>query len=111
MAGQKTERGRRRMAKKAAKGRRGTRTTARTAKSGRKTPEFLRAKNENRLGMIIALLVISIMTGVVGVNSISLREKERAYAAREEELLQQIAAEEARKAELEEFATYTKTKK
>ena len=46
--------------------------------------------------MIIALLVISIMTGVVGVNSISLREKERAYAAREEELLQQIAAEEAR---------------
>lgn len=61
--------------------------------------------------MIIALLAISIMTGVVGFHSISLRQKERAYAAREQELLQQIAVEEARAKELEEFATYTRTKK
>ena len=61
--------------------------------------------------MIIAMLAISIMTGVVGVNSISLKQKEKAYAARQQELMQQIAAEEARAKELEEFATYTKTKK
>jgi len=61
--------------------------------------------------MMIALFAILIMTGVVGINSISLRQKEKAYAAREEELLQQISAEEARAKELEEFATYTKTKK
>lgn len=61
--------------------------------------------------MIIALLAIAITTGVVGLNSIFLRQKEKAYAAREEELLQQIAVEEARAKELEEFATYTKTKK
>ena len=77
----------------------------------RKTPEFLRAKNENRLGMIIAMLAISIMTCVVGINSISLKQKEKAYAAREQELLQQISVEEERAKELEEFATYTKTKK
>lgn len=104
--------GRRPMAGKKARGRRNAKTAARrTNQARRKTPEFLRAKNENRLGMIIALLAIAITTGVVGLNSISLRQKEKAYAAREEELLQQIAVEEARAKELEEFATYTKTKK
>lgn len=77
----------------------------------RKTPQFLRARNENRLGMAAAMLAILIMTCVVGINSITLVQKERAYAAREQELLQQISAEEARTKELEEFATYTKTKK
>ena len=82
-----------------------------TKRSKRRTPQFLRDKNENRLGMISAMLAIMIMTGVVGVNSISLLQKEKAYAARERELLQQISVEEARTKELEEFATYTKTKK
>ena len=97
------------MPEKAAGGNRSTQRPAR--KNRQKTPEFLRARNENRLGMIIAMLAISIMTGVVGVNSISLKQKEKAYAARQQELMQQIAAEEARAKELEEFATYTKTKK
>ncbi len=61
--------------------------------------------------MTIALFAILIMTGVVGINSISLKQKEKVYAAREQELLQQISVEEARAKELEEFATYTKTKK
>ena len=77
----------------------------------RKTPQFLRARNENRLGMAAAMLAIMIMTCVVGINSITLVQKEKAYAAREQELLQQISAEEARTKELEEFVTYTKTKK
>lgn len=80
-------------------------------KPKRKTPQFLRAKNENRLGMASAVLAIMIMTGVVGINSISLIQKEKAYAAREQDLLRQITEEEARTKELEEFATYTKTKK
>lgn len=97
------------MAGKKAKGKRYAKKTEK--RPNRKTPEFLRAKNENRLGMVIAMLAILIMTGVVGVNSISMREKASAYAAREQELMQQIAVEEARAKELEEFATYTKTKK
>ena len=77
----------------------------------RKTPKFLRAKNENRFGMTLAVIVILVMMGVVGINSVSLTQKERRYAAREEELLKLIEEETARAAELEEFAKYTKTKK
>lgn len=60
---------------------------------------------------MVAAFAILILTGVVGINSISLKQKEKAYAAREQELMDLISAEEARAKELEEFATYTKTKK
>lgn len=77
----------------------------------RKTPKFRRARNENRLGMTVAAAAILIMTCVVGYHSFSLREKEARYAAREQELRTLIEQEEARTKELEEFETYTKTKK
>lgn len=77
----------------------------------RKVPEFLRMKNENRLGMTAATLAIIVMVIVVGINSLSLREKEAVYSAREKELTELIEQENKRKAELEEFQTYTKTKK
>ena len=48
---------------------------------------------------------------VVGINSISLRQKQAKYIAREQELQQQIEAENARTEELKELETYTKTKK
>jgi cell division protein DivIC len=83
----------------------------RKKKQRRKTPEFLRSRNENRLGMMSAFLAIMIMTVVVGVNSVTLKEKDAKYAAREAELEELIAQEEARAVELEELATYTKTKK
>lgn len=84
----------------------------RAGKSKRKRkPEFLRSRNENRLGMMVAVIAILIMTGVVGVNSISLTQKEQMYAKREQELMDLIEAETARAEELEAFATYTKTKK
>ena len=50
-------------------------------------------------------------TAVVGINSISLRQKQAKYIAREQELQQQIDAENARTEELKELETYTKTKK
>lgn len=77
----------------------------------RRKPEFLRSRNENRLGMMIAFLAIMIMTCVVGINSISLKQKDQKYAEREAELQALIDQEIARSEELEEFATYTKTKK
>lgn len=61
--------------------------------------------------MTVAVIAIMIMTGVVGVNSISLKQKEQQYAAREQELMELIEAEMVRAEELEAFATYTKTKK
>lgn len=80
-------------------------------KSNGKLPEFMRPKNENSLGMSMALLTILTLMVVVGVNSISLFQKEAQYAAKEQELLLLIEQEQARTVELEEFATYTKTKK
>lgn len=74
-------------------------------------PAFRRRKNENRLGMTMAISAILMMVAVVGINSLSLKQKQEKYAAREQELLMQIAAEEARTEELKELETYTKTKK
>lgn len=77
----------------------------------RTKPKFRRMKNEAKLGMTISFLAISMVIVVVGVNSYSLKEKQAKYMARELELQQQIDAEKERAEELEEFATYTKTKK
>lgn len=77
----------------------------------RSKPKFRRMKNEAKLGMTISFLAISMMIVVVGVNSYSLKQKQAKYIAREIELQQQIDYERERAEELEEFATYTKTKK
>ncbi len=81
-------------------------------KSKRKPkPAFRRRKNENRLGMTMAICAIVMIAAVVGINSLSLKQKQEKYASREQELLMQIAEEEARTQELKELETYTKTKK
>lgn len=70
-----------------------------------------RKKRQNRLGMFLVSTAVIMLLLVVGIKSIELREKQRVYAAREIELEQQIAAEEKRTEEIEEFRKYTKTKK
>lgn len=77
----------------------------------RRKTAFRRRKNENRLGMSMAFLAIIMIIAVVGINSISLRQKQAKYIAREQELQQQIDTENARTEELKELETYTKTKK
>lgn len=84
---------------------------AKSASGRKKTPAFRRVRNENRLGMTAAMVAIVVMTCVVGVDSFSLKQKEEKYALREQELMLLIEQEEARAKELEELATYTKTKK
>ncbi|HCI25023.1 MAG TPA: cell-division initiation protein [Lachnospiraceae bacterium] len=59
----------------------------------------------------MAFLAIIMIIAVVGINSISLRQKQAKYIAREQELQQQIDTENARTEELKELETYTKTKK
>lgn len=80
------------------------------SRTGRR-PVFRRRKNENRLGMSMAFLAIVMIVAVVGINSISLKQKQAKYIAREQELQQQIDAETARSEQLKELETYTKTKK
>ena len=84
---------------------------AKNAGKKKKTPKFRQARNENRLGMMAAMIAVVIMAVVVGINSISLRQKEKMYAQREAELIKLIELEDKRAKELEELGVYTKTKK
>lgn len=70
-----------------------------------------RKKRQNRLAMFLVTMAVVMLLVVVGIKSIELREKQRVYAAKEIALEQQIAAEEKRAEEIEEFRKYTKTKK
>lgn len=69
-----------------------------------------RKKRQNRFGMFLAFLVVVMLTVVVLVNSIELREKRDYYKQKEETLRAEIAAEEERALEIEEFEKYTQTK-
>lgn len=81
------------------------------ARKKKNQPAFRKKKNENRFGMIMATIAILTVAGVVGVNSYSLLEKQAQYKAKEAELEAQIQAQLDREVELEEYSSYTKTKK
>ena len=68
-----------------------------------------RGKRQNRLGMFLVSAVVLMLLVVVTVNSITLRQKQETYLAREAELDAMIEEEESRAAELEEFRKYTQT--
>lgn len=63
------------------------------------------------MGMLLVTTVVLMMLIVVTVKSVELREKRASYAMREEALMQEIAAEEARTEEIAEYEKYTQTKK
>ena len=70
-----------------------------------------RKRRQNRLAMLLVTTVVLMMMLVVTVKSVELREKRQYYMEREETLLQEIEAEKARSAEIEEYGKYTQTKK
>lgn len=70
-----------------------------------------RKKRQNRFGMFLVSVVVIMMLVVVTFNSIGLTAKKEAYHEKEEALLEQIAAEEERAQEIEEYEKYTHTKK
>jgi cell division protein DivIC len=70
-----------------------------------------RKKNQNRMGMLLVTTVVLMMLVVVTVKSVALREKRATYMAKEEALQQEIALEEARTEEIQEYEKYTQTKK
>ncbi len=63
------------------------------------------------MGMLLVTTVVLMMLLVVTVKSVELRERRSTYMAREEALLQEIEAEQARTEEIEEYGKYTQTKK
>ncbi len=68
-------------------------------------------RNQNRFSMVLVALVVTLITVAVAVSSVELRERLDSYAEKEEDLKEQIAAEESRAEEIENFRKYTQTKR
>ncbi|WP_318708879.1 FtsB family cell division protein [Candidatus Acetatifactor stercoripullorum] len=69
-----------------------------------------RKRHQNRFSMFLVTLVVIMIMVAVAVQSVELEQKIEAYAAREEQLKEQIAAEDERTQEIEEYRKYTQTK-
>lgn len=61
--------------------------------------------------MFLAYIVVIMLLIVVAFDSIELKAKKASYQQKEAALMDQIAAEEQRALEIEEFEKYTHTKK
>lgn len=78
---------------------------------GRSKVAYRRRKPQNRMSMMLVSLVVLILAGVVAVKSAQLQQKKEIYEVRQKELEAQIADEELRAEEIEEYRKYTQTKK
>ncbi len=74
--------------------------------------KYLRVKKkQNRFSVMLVVIVLIMMMAVVSYNKYSLKQRQEVYLKQEQLLLEEIAKEEARSAEIAEYAKYTKTKK
>lgn len=69
-----------------------------------------RKRRQNRFSMFLVTLVVLMIMVVVAVKSVELKQKIETVSAKEEQLNQQIAAEEERSEQIEEYRKYTQTK-
>ena len=69
-----------------------------------------RQRNQNRFSMILVSMVVIMITIVVAVKSVELRQKIDVVAEKEALLNEQIAAEEKRADEIEEYRKEVQTK-
>lgn len=72
---------------------------------------FRQKKKENRLGMLMVTITVLMLLVVVSVKGVELYHKLQVNRARIEQLEQQLAEEEKRTEEIEEYEKYTQTKK
>lgn len=70
-----------------------------------------RKRRQNRFGMFLVSMVVVMLLIVVAFNSIGLMAKKVSYQQKEAVLQEQIAVEQERAQEIEEFEKYTHTKK
>lgn len=68
-----------------------------------------RGKRQNRFGMFLVSAVVVMLLLVISINSYTLKQKQQEYLLKEADLDAQIAEEENRAQELEEFKKYTQT--
>lgn len=65
---------------------------------------------ENKTAKFLIGFVVVMLLAVIAFKSVELRNKRDYYAQRQQQLEEEIAAEEARAEEIAEYETYTKTK-
>ena len=68
-------------------------------------------KRQNKVSVILIAIVVFLLLIVVSVGKYNIKQKKAEYDKREQVLREQIAEEEARSQEIEEYEKYTKTKK
>lgn len=68
-----------------------------------------RKKNQNKFSMLLVTLVVIIITVVVAVQRVELQKKIDMVAAKENQIKEQIADEEKRAEEIEEFRKEVQT--
>lgn len=68
-------------------------------------------KRQNKVSVILILIVLLMLIIVVSVGKHNIKVKQAEYDKKEEQLNEQIANEEKRAEEIEEYGKYTKTKK
>lgn len=68
-----------------------------------------RKKRQNRLSMVLSLTVVAAIILAVSVRSVSLRKKLAEYNQNKEQLQEQIAAEEKRSEQIDQYADYVQT--
>lgn len=70
-----------------------------------------RKKRQNKAGMLLVTAVVFMMLTVVTVKSIELKQQRDKYVLKEQQLMEEIAEEEARSDRIAEYEKYTQTKK
>lgn len=70
-----------------------------------------RQRPQNRLSMVLVSVVVLLLLAAVSVASMELQDRLDVYTVKKEQLAGQIATEEEKKQEIEEYRKYTQTKK
>lgn len=68
-----------------------------------------RKKTQNRASMLLAITVMLVILVAVMVRGFSLRQKLREYDEKKQQLQEEIASEEKRSEQLEQYSKYTQT--
>lgn len=68
-------------------------------------------KRQNKVSVVLIGIVVLLLLVVVSVGKYNIKQKKAEYDKREQVLREQIAAEEERSQEIDEYEKYTKTKK
>lgn len=70
-----------------------------------------RKKVQNRFSMVLVSMVVLMIVLVVAVKSVELNKKRDELLAKEQQLTEQYESEQKRTESIEEFRTYTQTKR